>query len=90
MLKEEDIVLHGSSIVDSNGLLHGKIASKNKSKSGKLAYTHDSTKKDVDNLFDKDSKENITKSSDDKNVRKKGSIHKGYDATVRALKGLVK
>ena len=90
MLYEEDIVLHGSSIVDSNGLLHGKITSKNKSKSGKLAYAHDSTKKDVDNLLDKDSKENITKSSDDKNVRKKGSIHKGYDATVRALKGLVK
>ena len=90
MLKEEDIVLHGSSIVDSNGLLHGKIASKNKSKSGKLAYAHGSTKKDVDNLLDKDSKENITKSSDDKNIRKKGSIHKGYDATVRALKGLTK
>ena len=90
MLKEEDIILHGSSIVDSNGLLHGKIASKNKSKSGKLVYAHDSTKKDVDNLLDKDTKENITKSSDDKNIRKKGSIHKGYDATVRALKGLVK
>ena len=90
MLKEEDIILHGSSIVDSNGLLHGKIASKNKSKSGKLVYAHDSTKKDVDNLLDKDSKENITKSSDDKNVRKKGSIHKGYDATIRALKGLTK
>ena len=90
MLKEEDIILHGSSIVDSNGLLHGKIASKNKSKSGKLVYAHDSTKKDVDNLLDKDTKENITKSSDDKNIRKKGSIHKGYDATVRALKGLTK
>ena len=31
-----------------------------------------------------------TSSATFKNVRKKGSIHKGYDATVRALKGLVK
>ena len=148
MLKEEDIVLHGSSIVDSNGLLHGKIASKNKSKSGKWVYVYDNAKKAVGGLFDKDVTETITKSeraknayisgasdakqtalekvakaarkSDKnydrsksqivslgkrsiskngriatssatfKNVRKKSPTNKGYDATVRALKGLTK
>ena len=148
MLYEEDIVLHGSTIVDSEGLLHGKYKSKHKSKSGKWVYVYEDAKKAVGGLFDKDVNENITKtatakdgsysSSSDasykalkkavkagrksdknydrsksdvaslgkrsiskngriatssatfKNVRKKGSIHKGYDATVRALKGLVK
>lgn len=145
MLYEEDIILHGSTIVDSEGLLHGKYKSKHKSKSGKWVYVYEDTKKAVGGLFDKDVTENITKSefakdeqfssSSDasrkalkkvveagrksdknydrshsmmtslgkgsvgraeaisanyKNVRKKGSIHKGYDATIRALKGLVK
>ena len=87
MLYEEDVILHGSTIADSEGLLHGK------------------TKKAVGDLFNKDDKENITKSEVVKDglnpssskgsihkgsIRKKGSIHKGYDATVRALKGLVK
>ena len=144
MLYEEDIILHGSTIADSEGLLHGKYKSKHKSKSGKWVYVYDNAKKAVGGLFDKDVKENITKSAvakdgtfssssdasyealkkvtkagrkSDKNydrsnstmtslrssgpgkiqsvsseykVRKKGSIHKGYDATVRALKGLVK
>ena len=148
MLKEEDIILHGSTIADSEGLLHGKYKSKHKSKSGKWVYVYDNAKKAVGDLFDKDVKENITKSertkngyisggsdagqkalekvakaarksdtnydrsnsqiaslgkretrkngrivtasAEFKNIRKKGSIHKGYDATVRALKGLVK
>ena len=148
MLKEEDIILHGSTIADSEGLLHGKYKSKHKSKSGKWVYVYDDAKKAVGGLFDKKVNETITKSerakngfmsggsdakqtalekvakaarkSDKnydrsesqfaslgersvskngrigtssatfKNVRKKGSIHKGYDATVRALKGLVK
>ena len=144
MLKEEDIILHGSTIADSDGLLHAKFKSKHKSKSGKWVYVYDDTKKAVGGLFDKDVKENITKSEvvndgsslaisdasykayrkvtkagrkSDKNydrsnstmtslrsggsgrtqavsgeytVRKKGSIHKGYDATIRALKGLTK
>ena len=144
MLYEEDIILHGSTIVDSEGLLHGKYKSKHKSKSGKWVYVYDNAKKAVGGLFDKDVTETITKSAvvkdgsslatsdasyealkkvtkagrkSDKNydrsnstmtslrssgpgkmqsvsseykVRKKGSIHKGYDATVRALKGLVK
>ena len=148
MLYEEDIILHGSTIADSEGLLHGKYKSKHKSKSGKWVYVYDNAKKAVGGLFDKDVTETITKSertkngymsggydakqkalekvtkagrkSDKnydrsksdvaslgkrniskngriatssatfKNVRKKGSIHKGYDATVRALKGLVK
>ena len=148
MLKEEDIILHGSTIVDSEGLLHGKYKSKHKSKSGKWVYVYDNAKKAVGGLFDKDVTETITKSEHTKNgymtgasdakqtalekvakaarksdknydrsksqiaslgkrsiskngriatssatfknVRKKGSIHKGYDATVRALKGLVK
>ena len=148
MLYEEDIILHGSTIADSEGLLHGKYKSKHKSKSGKWVYVYDDAKKAVGGLFDKDVTETITKSertknayisgasdaeqtalekvakaarkSDKnydrsksqiaslgkrstskngriatssatfKNVRKKGSIHKGYDATVRALKGLTK
>ena len=148
MLYEEDIILHGSTIADSEGLLHGKYKSKHKSKSGKWVYVYEDAKKAVGGLFDKDVTETITKSertknayisgasdaeqtalekvakaarkSDKnydrsesqiaslgkrsiskngriatssatfKNVRKKGSIHKGYDATVRALKGLVK
>ena len=145
MLYEEDIILHGSTIVDSDGLLHGKFKSKHKSKSGKWVYVYEDAKKAVGGLFDKDVKENITKSevakdgsfssssdasykalkkvtkdgrksdknydrsnsmmtslgkggagrtqavsAEFKNIRKKGSIHKGYDATVRALKGLVK
>ena len=170
MLYEEDIILHGSTIADSEGLLHAKYKSKHKSKSGKWVYVYDEgvssarsvvdstvsifdnsakkakkAKKGANSLFDKDVNETITKtatakdgsyssSSDasykalkkavkagrksDKNydrskstltslrkggsgknqkitarykdVRKKGSIHKGYDATVRALKGLVK
>lgn len=148
MLYEEDIILHGSTIADSEGLLHGKYKSKHKSKSGKWVYVYEDAKKAVGGLFDKDITETITKSertkngyisgasdakqtalekvakaarkSDKnydrsksqiaslgksgvhkngrirtasakfKNVRKKGSIHKGYDATVRALKGLVK
>lgn len=145
MLYEEDIILHGSTIADSEGLLHGKYKSKHKSKSGKWVYVYEDAKKAVGGLFDKDVTENITKSefakdeqfssSSDasrkalkkvveagrksdknydrshsmmtslgkgsvgraeaisanyKNVRKKGSIHKGYDATIRALKGLVK
>ena len=145
MLYEEDIILHGSTIADSEGLLHGKYKSKHKSKSGKWVYVYDDAKKAVGGLFDKDVTENITKSeiakderfssSSDasrkalnkvveaghksdkkydrshsmmtslgkgsvgraeaisanyKNIRKKGSIHKGYDATVRALKGLTK
>ena len=148
MLYEEDIILHGSTIVDSEGLLHGKYKSKHKSKSGKWVYVYEDAKKAVGGLLDKDVKENITKSertkngyisgasdagqkalekvaksarkSDKnydrsksqiaslgkrsiskngriatssatfKNVKKKGSIHKGYDATVRALKGLTK
>ena len=148
MLKEEDIILHGSTIADSEGLLHGKYKSKHKSKSGKWVYVYDNAKKAVGGLFDKDVTETITKSertknayisgasdakqtalekvakaarkSDKnydrsnsqiaslgkrtiskngriatssatfKNVRKKGSIHKGYDATIRALKGLTK
>ena len=145
MLYEEDIILHGSTIADSEGLLHGKYKSKHKSKSGKWVYVYDNAKKAVGGLFDKDVTETITRSEvakdglyssssdarrnalkkvvkagrkSDKNydrsnskttflsaggagrtqavsgkfnnVRKKGSIHKGYDATVRALKGLVK
>ena len=159
MLYEEDIILHGSTISDSEGLLHAKYKSKHKSKSGKWVYVYDdagkkivdstvnivdNTKKAGDSLFDKNVKETITKSStakdrsfssssdasyralkkvtkagrkSDKNydrskselrslrkggsgrkqsitgsytVRKKGSIHKGYDATVRALRGLTK
>ena len=162
MLYEEDIILHGSTIADSEGLLHAKYKSKHKSKSGKWVYVYDDAgksivdstvnivnnnnkaKKSVGDLFDKDVKENITKSEvakdrsfssssdasyralkkvtkagrkSDKNydrskselrslrkggsgrkqsitgsytVRKKGSIHKGYDSTVRALKGLIK
>ena len=145
MLYEEDIILHGSTIADSEGLLHGKYKSKHKSKSGKWVYVYDNAKKAVGGLFDKNVTETITKSevakdglyssSSDarrnalkkvvkagrksdknydrsnskttylsaggagrtqavsgefKNVRKKGSIHKGYDATIRALKGLVK
>ena len=145
MLKEEDIILHGSTIADSEGLLHGKYKSKHKSKSGKWVYVYEDAKKAVGGLFDKDVDETITKSeiakdgsyssSSDasykalkkatkagrksdknydrsrsvmtslgkggagrtqavsaqfKNIRKKGSIHKGYDATARALKGLVK
>ena len=144
MLYEEDIILHGSTIVESDGLLHAKFKSKHKSKSGKWVYVYDDAKKAVGGLFDKDVKENITKSEvikdgsslatsdasynaykkvtkagrkSDKNydrsnstmtslrsggsgrtqevsgvytVRKKGSIHKGYDATVRALRGLTK
>ena len=148
MLKEEDIILHGSTISDSEGLLHAKYKSKHKSKSGKWVYVYEDAKKAVGGLFDKDVTETITKSertknayisgasdaeqtalekvakaarkSDKnydrsksqiaslgkrstskngriatssatfKNVRKKGSIHKGYDATIRALKGLTK
>ena len=148
MLYEEDIILHGSTIADSEGLLHGKYKSKHKSKSGKWVYVYDDAKKAVGGLFDKKVNETITKSerakngfisggsdakqaalekvakaarkSDKnydrsksqiaslgkggahkngriqtasatfKNISKKGSIHKGYDATVRALKGLVK
>ena len=145
MLKEEDIILHGSTIADSEGLLHGKYKSKHKSKSGKWVYVYDNAKKAVGGLFDKNVTEDITKSEvakdglyssssdarrnalkkvvkagrkSDKNydrsnskttflsaggagrtqtvsgkfnnVRKKGSIHKGYDATIRALKGLTK
>ena len=144
MLKEEDIILHGSTIADSDGLLHAKFKSKHKSKSCKWVCVYDDAKKAVGGLFDKDVKENITKSEvvndgsslaisdasykayrkvtkagrkSDKNydrsnstmtslrsggsgrtqavsgeytVRKKGSIHKGYDATIRALKGLTK
>ena len=148
MLYEEDVILHGATIADSEGLLHGKYKSKHKSKSGKWVYVYEDAKKAVGGLFDKDVNETITKSertkngymsgasdakqtalekvakaarkSDKnydrsksqiaslgkdgvskngrirtasatfKNVRKKGSIHKGYDSTVRALKGLVK
>ena len=151
MLYEEDVILHGSTIADSEGLLHGKYKykSKHKSKSGKWVYVYDNAKKAVGNLFDKDVTETITKSArtkyaymsggyDDaidsasnkvakagttsdrnydrskskvaslgkrsvskngvigtssatfKNIRKKGYIHKGYDATVRALRGLTK
>ena len=145
MLYEEDIILHGSTIADSEGLLHGKYKSKHRSKSGKWVYVYDDAKKAVGGLFDKDVEENITdsavakdgsfSSSSDasyealkkvtkagrksdknydrsrsmmtslgkgsagrtqaisanfKNVKKKGSIHKGYDATIRALKGLTK
>ena len=145
MLHEEDIILHGSTIADSEGLLHGKYKSKHKSKSGKWVYVYEDAKKAVGGLFDKDVTENITRtefakdglyssssyasnkaikkvvnagrksdknydrsrsmmtslgkgsagraqaiSAGFKNVRKKGSIHKGYDATVRALKGLTK
>ena len=148
MIYEEDIILHGSTIADSEGLLHGKYKSKHKSKSGKWVYVYEDAKKAVGGLFDKDVNETITKServkngyisgasdakqaalekvakaarkSDKnydrsksqiaslgkrsiskngriatssatfKNVRKKGSIHKGYDATIRALKGLTK
>ena len=160
MLKEEDIILHGSTIVDSDGLLHGKYKSKHKSKSGKWVYVYEDAKKAVGGLFDKDvdrtvigvgkdeyknrtaeqkrkalmnshklaledsnrlasrsnknidgSKAKLKKNSEDGwvldvgrkrggiaqarskatyTVRKKGSIHKGYDATLRALKGLTK
>ena len=144
MLYEEDIILHGSTIAESEGLLHGKYKSKHKSKSGKWVYVYDDAKKAVGGLFDKKVNETITKSEvvkdgsslaisdasykayrkvtkagrkSDKNydrsnstmtslrsggsgrtqavsgeytVRKKGSIHKGYDATIRALKGLTK
>ena len=145
MLYEEDIILHGSTIVDSEGLLHGKYKSKHKSKSGKWVYVYDNAKKAVGGLFDKDvdtryvsgsAKGNVNSDSQEKlfrksikeedkkikkmyspkdyetkrksasagvapgangvytegwhTVRKKGSIHKGYDATVRALKGLIK
>ena len=148
MLKEEDIILHGSTIADSEGLLHGKYKSKHKSKSGKWVYVYDNAKKAVGGLFDKDVTETITKSERTKNayisgasdakqtalekvakaarksdknydrsnsqiaslgkrtiskngriatssatfkkISKKGSIHKGYDATIRALKGLTK
>ena len=162
MLYEEDIILHGSTIADSEGLLHAKYKSKHKSKSGKWVYVYDNAKKAVDGLglFDKDvdrnvigvgqyeyknrtaeqkrkalmnshklaledsnrlasrsnknidgSKAKLKKNSEDGwvldvgrkrggiaqarskatyTVRKKGSIHKGYDATIRALKGLVK
>ena len=145
MLYEEDIILHGSTIADSEGLLHGKYKSKHKSKSGKWVYVYEDAKKTKGGLFDKDVTEDITRSevakdglyssSSDarrnalkkvvkagrksdknydrsnskttflsasgagrtqavsgefKNVRKKGSIHKGYDATIRALKGLTK
>ena len=164
MLYEEDIILHGSTIVDSDGLLHGKYKSKHKSKSGKWVYVYDNAKKAVvkgaKNLLDSNetvdnsisSKEkgynsqmnskfiydhvgnepvdfddvaqlnrlknktnhSVSSKSYDKSrtkisngkvrydskgnsttkahvtLRKKGSIHKGYDATVRALKGLVK
>ena len=148
MLYEEDIILHGSTIADSEGLLHGKYKSKHKSKSGKWVYVYEDAKKAVGGLFDKDVTETITKSertkngymsgasdakqialekvaksarksdknydrshskiaslgksgvskngriatssAEFKNIRKKGSIHKGYDATVRALKGLTK
>ena len=160
MLYEEDIILHGSTIADSEGLLHGKYKSKHKSKSGKWVYVYEDAKKAVGGLFDKDvdrtvigvgkaeytnrtaekkrdalmyshklaledsnrlasksnknidgSKAKLKKNSEDGwalnvgrkkggiaqarskatyTVRKKGSIHKGYDATVRALKGLVK
>ena len=167
MLYEEDIILHGSTIADSEGLLHGKYKSKHKSKSGKWVYVYDEgvssarsvvdstvsifdntakkSKKAADGLFDKKVNETITKtasakdrsysstsdasykalkkavkagrksdknydrsksemtslskggsgktqkiSAGFKNVRKKGSIHKGYDATIRALKGLTK
>ena len=160
MLYEEDIILHGSKIVESDGLLHAKFKSKHKSKSGKWVYVYDDAKKAVGDLFDKDvdrtvigvgqaeyknrtaeqkrnalmnshklaledsnrlasksnknidaSKAKLKKNSEDGwvldvgrkrggiaqarskatyKVRKKGSIHKGYDATVRALKGLTK
>ena len=145
MLYEEDIILHGSTIVDSEGLLHGKYKSKHKSKSGKWVYVYDNAKKAVGGLFDKDidtryvsgsAKGNFNSDSQEKlfrksikeedkkikkmyspkdyetkretakagisagsnsvytegwhKVKKKGSIHKGYDATVRALKGLTK
>lgn len=160
MLYEEDVILHGSTIADSDGLLHGKYKSKHKSKSGKWVYVYDKAKKGVGDLFDKDvdrtvigvgqaeyknrtaeqkrnalmnshklaledsnrlasksnknidaSKAKLKKNSEDGwvldvgrkrggiaqarskatyKVRKKGSIHKGYDATVRALKGLTK
>ena len=54
MLKEEDIILHGSTIADSEGLLHGKYKSKHKSKSGKWVYVYEDAKKAVGGLFDKD------------------------------------
>jgi hypothetical protein len=160
MLHEEDIILHGSTIADSEGLLHGKYESKHKSKSGKWVYVYDNAKKAVGGLFDKDvdrtvigggqaeytnrtaeqkrdalmyshdlafedsnrlasksnknidgSKAKLKKMSEDGlvldvgrkkggiaqattkatyTVRKKGSIHKGYDSALRALKGLTK
>ena len=145
MLYEEDIVLHGSTIADSEGLLHGKYKSKHKSKSGKWVYVYEDAKKAVGGLFDKNvdtryvsgsAKGNVNSDSQEKlfrksikeedkkikkmyspkdyetkrtkagasiapgsngvytegwhNVKKKGSIHKGYDATIRALKGLTK
>ena len=60
MLYEEDIILHGSTIADSEGLLHGKYKSKHKSKSGKWVYVYDNAKKAVGGLFDKDVTETIT------------------------------
>ena len=48
MLYEEDIILHGSTIADSEGLLHGKYKSKHKSKSGKWVYVYEDAKKAVE------------------------------------------
>ena len=79
MLYEEDIILHGSTIADSEGLLHGKYKSKHKSKSGKWVYVYDNAKKAVGDLFDKDvdtryvsgsAKGNVNSDSQEKLFRK--------------------
>lgn len=79
MLYEEDIILHGSTIADSEGLLHGKYKSKHKSKSGKWVYVYEDAKKAVGGLFDKDvdtryvsgsAKGNVNSDSQEKLFRK--------------------
>ena len=86
MLYEEDIILHGSTISDSEGLLHAKYKSKHKSKSGKWVYVYDNAKKAVGGLFDKDVTETITKSERTKN----GYMSGGYDAKQKALEKVTK
>ena len=86
MLKEEDIILHGSTIVDSEGLLHGKYKSKHKSKSGKWVYVYEDAKKAVGGLFDKDVTETITRSERAKN----GFTSGGYDAKQVAFEKVAK
>ena len=86
MLYEEDIILHGSTIADSDGLLHGKFKSKHKSKSGKWVYVYDNAKKAVGGLFDKDITETITKSERTKNGYNSGAS----DAKQTALEKVAK